>query len=319
MSYIILQSWRSIGMNKEVVYIGGDSFTEGFDLMDEIMPFNKTYSSNEVRHLFTEGNALYEQQKEWYALKKEFVESKNYVDLIKLPLKNRWSTKLDNILNDYDVLNVSSLGGSGNRAIMYRAVIDILNLIKSGRKINKVILQLSQYPRFMHFYEDDIGGDKLPQRDYNIFNTVVMNYSEDMQDILMRENFISGSVYSDLWDIYTAEKTIENLCGLRPIYVDSVWDFYDQTNRNRYISECNTFPPPPAIFQSYDFMNPCKTNKVTVFFKELSEKIREQLLRCSMTQCIIDDDEKVWTGTFHLTKTVHERFAHLVAKTYFND
>lgn len=39
-------------MDKKIVYVGGDSFAEGWDLVDEIIPWNVNYSTTEFKDLF---------------------------------------------------------------------------------------------------------------------------------------------------------------------------------------------------------------------------------------------------------------------------
>ena len=253
----------------------------------------------------------------WSEYSARFV-SANNLAYSQIQFKNRWTTKLNELLSDHEVLNISSCGGSSNRAIMYRAIMDILNLVKAGKTIDKVILQLSGHPRFMHFYEGTILPGVRPQNDYRIFNTVFANYTMEQQELLNATSLLSGNVYDNLWDIYTAEKTIESICGVSPIYVDSVWMHHDSVNKADPIYESPDLLDRWLESTDFDHRDICENNSVK-FFKSFSAKLTGQLRQCSMTQCIADDDEKVWTGNFHLTKIIHERFANLVATTYFND
>ena len=304
-------------MDKKIVYVGGDSFAEGWDLVDEIIPWNVNYSTTEFKDLFY-SKQIAKVAANWMKNREKFIYDNPELPWQRIQLENRWTTKLNELLSDHEVLNISSCGGSGNRAIMYRAIMDILNLVKSGKTIDKVILQLSSYPRFMHFYEGLNIPAEYIHNEYKIFNTVFTNYTKEQQELLYSTSLVSGQVYDNLWDIYTAEKTIESICGVRPIYVDSIWMHHYATNKSD--PRCEYPELMDNWLESLDFNDPdvCENNAVK-FFKSFSTELIEQLQLCSMTQCIADDEEKIWTGNFHLTKTIHERFANLIATTYFND
>lgn len=282
--------------DKNIIYVGGDSFTAGEDLSDKLIPSYQEFSTREYKQVVN-ADFLHSNLQNWRSIRKKFYlqNEGEFDNHIENNHNTRWSSVLQSTLNR-SVMNYSSAGGSSMFAIAYRAVYDINRLQNQGYKITDVILQLTNASRYTFFTNTDQeeyhNGESYLIRSVNPASEI---YTDLISAIATHESYIH-SVYRLFYEIYQAEKMIESIIGEKPIFVDSI--FFE-----------------PAEFLNRNLFK--VANNFDSFIKDYSLELKDKL-RLSMYKCINNEDEKVWTTSYHLNTEIHKRFAEQVAETYFN-
>lgn len=281
--------------DKNIIYVGGDSFTAGEDLSDELIPGNQELSTCEYRNMLHAD--WHSRLENWRNIKQQFYfqNASEFDNHVENNRNTRWSSVLQSVLNR-PVINYSSAGGSSMFAIAYRAAFDINRLQNQGYKITDVILQLTNASRYTFFtdsnQEEYHNKESYLIRSVNPASEVCMDL---ISAIATHESYIH-SVYRLFYEIYQAEKMIESIIGKKPIFVDSI--FFE-----------------PAEFLNRNLFK--TANNFDGFIKDYSIELKDKL-QLSMYKCINNQDEKVWTTTYHLNAEIHKRFAKRIAETYFN-
>lgn len=281
--------------DKNIIYVGGDSFTAGEDLSDKLIPGYQEFSTREYKQILNAD--LHSNLQNWRNIRKKFYlqHEKVYDEHVENNHNTRWSSVLQSTLNK-TVLNYSSAGGSSMFAIAYRAAFDINRLQNQGYKITDVILQLTNASRYTFFTNTDQeeyhNGESYLIRSINPASEMCMDLVAAISE---HESYIH-SVYRLFYEIYQADKMIESIIGKKPIFVDSI--FFE-----------------PAEFLNRNLFK--TINNFDGFIKDYSIELKDRL-QLSMFKCINNDDEKVWTTSYHLNAEIHKRFAQRVAETYFN-
>jgi hypothetical protein len=287
---------------KNVVYVGGDSFTAGEDITDYLLPEYSEYSTAEMTELL-KTNSNPSDGESWISVRDKFYSDPNNQGLYdqhnKIRNNLRWSNKLEEIINQ-PVLNMSSIGGSSMYAIGYRAAYDLELLKKQGYTVTDVIIQLTNASRFYFFTNQKFEIHKNGI-DYKICSiTSGTNQFTDIFDTTIKHEDFYYNVYRLFYEIYQIEKMIESIIGKKPIFVDSVF-FSD-------------------FIHSVDFFKIIKDITIAnehQFIRSYAEEL-EKRLELSMLDCVADHDEKIWTKNLHFNSKIHQRFAKLVADRYFN-
>lgn len=291
----------------KVVYVNGDSFTEGVELADDMFPFyNRTYSLRQVRDC--KDDTISKDQHESINLKQHFLKDNHSFryDLNKAQLERRWTTRLDQLL-DKKVINMSSQGGSSMYSIAFRTVADIHYLMKKGYIITDAIIQLTSPYRVSAFadtgVEDEPLANEFELRSYNLLSANVFNPNKKLESFatsFFNLETAAFNIYRWLHELFTLKHTLENMCpNIRVIFVDSV--FYK-----------NTLWPTGTDFETLLNLKRREHNHILDFRKEFEEN-----LELSMLDLVILD-ESVLTSGLHLTQEVHDRFAFALAERYFS-
>jgi hypothetical protein len=286
---------------KDVIYINGDSFTEGCDIADHLYPnFNKNYSSNEL--LSIPFRQAIENQVKSIQEKADFGQMYPVENLGFLEYERtlRWSSVLETILNK-PVLNLSSKGGSSMYAIAYKTIADVVALKDQGYNITDIIIQITAGGRFDIFkntedYEEPPGLSNILRYNITSANRYMSEYKDMMEQILSHETFEYND-YRVLHDIFMLKHTLIALTNARIIFVDSL--FYKKTlsgDKFFTLKNCNVS----------DDMH------VVKFKKQLDQEIE-----LSMLECVEPDEPETMTTGMHFTAKVHELFAKKIAERYF--
>jgi len=286
---------------KDVIYVNGDSFTEGCDIADHLYPnFNKNYSSNELLAIpFKQAiqNQLTSLQEKAEFSQKYPVENSGFIAYERTL---RWSSILETILNR-PVLNLSSKGGSSMYAIVYKTIADVVALKDQGYNITDIIIQITAGGRFDIFkntedYEEPPGQSNILR--YNIMsaNRYMSKYKDMMEQILSHETFEYND-YRVLHDMFMLKHALTALTNARIIFVDSL--FYKKTlsgDKFFTLKNCNVS----------DDMH------VVKFKKQLDQEIE-----LGMLECVEPDEPETMTTGMHFTAKVHELFAKKIVERYF--
>lgn len=291
---------------KDIIYVNGDSFTQGCDIADHLYPsFKKNYSLNELlavpfREAVANQQAGIEAKAEY---QKEHPESNS--KFLEYERQYRWSTRLEAILNR-PVMNISSHGGSSMYAIAYRTIADVIALQNDGYNITDIIIQITACGRFSIFknteiFEEPPGTRHHRHSNYNIFTTNAMSsrgtkYQSLVEQMLLHESF-EFNEYRVLHDLLMLKSALASLTGARIIIVDSV--FYKKT-----ISGDKFF--------TLDKCNLAENNHIVQFKKQLDSEIE-----LSMLECVDPDEPDTITTGMHFTAKVHDLFAKKIAERYF--
>ena len=286
---------------KDVVYVNGDSFTEGCDIADHLFPhFKKNYSLNELLSIPFK-DAIANQQKSIQD-KANFGKSHPGInaELNAYQRSLRWSAILQNILNK-PVINLSSQGGSSMHAIAYRTIADVVALKDQGYNITDIIIQITAGGR-VSIFKNTEDWEEPPSREpilkYNITSANIQSskYQDMMNQILLHETY-DFSEYRVIHDIFMLKHALSALTNARIIFVDSV--FYKKTLSDH---------------KFFTFKNCNLSNNIHVvqFKKQLDQEIE-----LSMLECVEPDEPETMTTSMHFTAKVHELFAKKIAERYF--
>ena len=291
--------------DKNIIYVNGDSFTQGCDVEYHLRPnFKKYFSINEIlsmpiKQAVANQKAIIEEHAQWN--KNNPIEHKKLMEYQK---EMRWSSRLEKILNR-PVFNISLQGGSSMYAISYRTIADVIALKKAGYNITDVIIQITSAGRFsffkntLDFEEPSHDCQKTMIKKYNMVSftvgTGVEEYKRMMEGIVMNETF-EYSEYRLLHDLLMFKHALISLTGARVIFVDSV--FYRKTVGDKLFTFNNCELP--------------ENNHVLEFRKQLDDDIE-----LSMIESVDPDEPDTMTAGLHFTAKVHDKFAEQIAERYF--
>jgi len=296
--------------DKNIIYVNGDSFTEGSDMADHMYPFFKRYYSlNEIRkediaiRLANQRSAV-ENKVQFH---RDYSADQLMQEINQFQKDNRWSTKLSKLINR-PVYNLSSHGGSSMYAIAYRTMADLHLLIEQGYTITDVIIQVTSAHRYSFFAETT--DEEEPQRRDNIryyhiksgnhFNCPHLN--PDLLKMIVDAESPGMAEYRWLHDLCMLKNAVENLTKSRVIFVDSVF----------YLKQFDGL-------RSYDFINSPWLNKNPTDYVLNFKKILDNEMKLTMLNCIGNNEPDTITDGMHFTAPVHDKFAQQIARTYFNE
>lgn len=292
---------------KNLIYVNGDSFTEGNELGDDLIPGNNfsNYSLSDIYDPVTYKIITNTKQKflDWKYSKLLESETGLHKVVMDTEYDRRWSTILENIIQR-PVVNISSQGGSSNYAIAYRTLVDITDLLKQGHAISHVIIQVSCPFRYSYFgkkkeNEFEPGESHGNTKKYFIKSQNgglgrLQSLAATLWELEGYEN--EFSILRSLHDLYSLKVAIKGLSpDTRIEFVDSIW-------ANGKFG----FSP---MFE----------------LKELRNEASEHLVNFSDELCkipsmvdLIAPDEKLITPHLHFSPEVHKRFSAKLAELYFN-
>lgn len=292
----------------EVIYVNGDSFTEGIEIADYMLTFPTTnFSLNQIRKAeYT--NELIDSQHLYFKNKEEFLRDNKEIarEIHIAQIENRWSSKLASILNK-PVFNLSSQGGSSMYAIAFRTIADISELAQRGYKVTDAIIQITTHMRFSVFantvIEQEPFASILGKRAYNLISG--NTFTSDKKITTLLQTFFETetsefNLYRWFHELYMLKHTLQSMCpGIRVIFVDSV--FYKTTLWRQ-----------GADFEDLLKISRLEYNHILNFRKEFDENLELSMLDFVMP------DEPLITNGLHFTQEVHDRFAFAIAERYFS-
>jgi hypothetical protein len=293
--------------NKDIIYVNGDSFTEGCEISHHLASFSKKfYSINEIREHFKTGTIATLQRKHWNLYHLFFKKNKDISlsqKMMDYQFNNRWSKRLEKKLNR-KVFNLSSSGGSSMQAITYKTLTDLYSLTVQGYNITDIIIQLTSSSRYS-FFKNTLPEEEPPldpsipiieRQKYNIIsaNPHSKTYSKFAESIFIEEQGYSFLRY--IFEVYTLVNSIKANYNSRIILLDSM--FYRPT--------CLDIQP-----TSLDHL--IDKNHFLFNFKEQLDKDVE----LSMIECIDHDEPDTMTMGGHFTSKVHDIFAEKISNRYF--
>lgn len=283
----------------DIIYVNGDSFTEGCEIGDHLTElWTGYYSLNDFVSLGQE--SLQKRQQDY--VDKAIRYYNTHPEIAKLTKdfqeKNRWSAVLGRIL-DRPVCNISSQGGSSLYAISFRTVQDIQLLKKKNYNITDIIIQLTGSFRYSIFKHTNDGEEPNPEKfpHYKIISFNAGSVDKNLQKVM--ETYYNHELdfgqHRFLFDLFLLEKTLKSITNARIIFVDSL--FYTTS---------------PLLESPWD----------TIEFEEghfLNDVVRDykNKTKLSMISTIKLEEANTVTGGLHFTSNVHKRFAKLIAKEYF--
>lgn len=301
----MLSNGTTMTQGKDIIYVNGDSFTEGCDLADHLYPFfKKYYSLQEI--ITTDSDIIRDNQISAVNQKDNFNEhiEDNLLakEIAQFEINNRWSNKLSEQLGK-PVYNLSSQGGSSMCAIFHRTLADLYRLQKQGYQITDILIQVTSPSRYSFFKETQDWEE--PQRyngnDYHYHIKSINPISDaDVIDNLSNNEHYEMSIYRWLYNMYMFKHAISSITKARLILVDSA--FYPNS-----IFGINTFE-----LLHPDWLTKNKDDYLLDFKKQLDDEIE-----LSMLDCIdLNEPETVTTG-LHFTAKIHDRFAKKISERYF--
>lgn len=294
---------------KNIIYVNGDSFTEGNELGDDLIPGNNfsNYSLNDINDPDTYEIITNTKQKfyDWRQSKILEPETGTYKVINDAEYNRRWSTILENIIKQ-PVVNISSQGGSSNYAIAYRTLVDVTDLLRQGHTISHVIIQVSCPIRYSYFSRREENETPEPGIAYGNTKKYFIKsenggpgHSHALADALWNlEGFhYEFSALRSLHDLYSLRLAIKGLSpSTRVEFVDSVW-----------VGGKFGFT---RMFELPDEIRNQAPEHLVNFSDELSE--------IPAMVDLIDNDEKLIMPLLHFSHEVHQRFSAKLAELYFN-
>jgi hypothetical protein len=297
--------------DKSIIYVNGCSFTEGCDMADHMYPFfEKYYSLNEIRL----EDLKVRERKQAAALKQKYkfndtLANESLVQSIfEFERNSRWSNKLADKLGR-SVYNLSSQGGTSMYAIGHRTMADLHVLQHQGYTITDIIIQVTAPGRYSFFAPTIVQQE--PQRKVND-RYYHLNTGSHTNPGPFRQDLIESILYAESWemteyrwlhDLYMLKHAIQSITNCRVILVDSIF----------YIKNI------AGISNNFNFRNSSWLKKNSQDYLLDFKKTLDEELKLSMLDVIDPDEPDTVTNGMHFTAKVHERFAELIARTYFND
>ena len=292
-------------MNEQIIYVNGDSFTHGTDLEDELFPW---FDGPTTRYGRIETRTAEQIHKE----RDDYVNDPNtsltHREIQNVRREKRWSTKLEGILGS-TVSNISSVGGSSMYTILHKSIQDLHQLRADGKHVSHVILQLTGTPRLPVYYEKEeealLAGHPLGSIEYpyNVTSCQLSDTGYVGKKFLLTESY-NASLIRFFYDLYVGVAAIKSEFSIEPIFVDSVF------HKNCTCVQ-NIQPGKRSTFQRYFDMD-SRTKFLDEFVRHLEKNV----------ELSMDDDidlhlDTCWTSTYHLTESVHNKFAQRIAERYF--
>ena len=294
---------------KNIIYVNGDSFTEGNELGDDLIPGNNfsNYSLNDMIDPDTYEIITNTKQKfrDWKNSKLTDSQIELRKTVFDAEYDRRWSTILENIIQR-PVVNISSQGGSSNYAVAYRTLVDITDLLKQGHTISHAIIQVSCPIRYSYFGRREENETPEPGSVYGNTKKYLIKsenvgpgYSHAMAEAMWN---VEGYQYElstlrSLHDLYSLRLTIKGLSAdTRVEFVDSIW-----VDGKFGLAR---------MFELTDELRKEAPGHLVDFSDELN-KIP------TMTG-LIDPDERLIMPLLHFSHEVHKRFSAKLAELYFN-
>lgn len=289
---------------KNIIYVNGDSFTEGSDMADHLYPFFKKYYS--LHDILTEDvdSRLASQT---FAINQKYnfndnIANRELVNTItQFEVNNRWSSILSKKL-DTPVYNLSSQGGSSMYGIMYRTLADLYRLQKQGYIITDIIIQLTSPGRYSFF--DETKDYEEPQRKNNDYYYHMRHFNHlrnpEIVNIISANEPYEMSEYRWLNELYLFKHALASITNARLLLVDSV--FY-----RKCINGIKPFQ-----FMYSDWLNKNMDDYLLDFKKQLDDEVE-----LSMLDCIDLNEPETLTDGMHFTAKVHDIFAKKIAERYF--
>lgn len=283
----------------DIIYVNGDSFTEGCEIGDHLTDFWSGYHSlHDFVSLSPE--ELQKKQQDYIEKRKEYYFANQKMGKITKDYQeaNRWSTILAKIL-DKPVCNISSHGGSSLYSISYRTIQDIQLLKKKNYNITDIIIQLTGSFRYSIFKHTNDGEEPNPEKfpHYKIISFNAGSVDKNLQKVM--ETYYNYEAdfgqHRFLFDLFLLEKTLKSITNARIIFVDSL--FY------------TTSPLLESPWDNIEFEEGHFLNDVVRDYKNQT--------KLSMISTIKLEEANTVTGGLHFTSNVHKRFAKLIAKEYF--
>lgn len=304
-------------MNNDIIYVTGDSFTAGEDLSDYLIkPDFKGYSLKEFEYYNNNSNLKEKLFLNWNKIRFNY-DNYNLNEVHRNNEKKRWSNCLSNLLK-IPIYN-NSEGGIAVDNILYRTVLDIHYLKACGMNIKEVIFQITEPSRFTYFdinidsgYHAGTPSEWIKKLDpeikwhkcdsnINASKSNLSKYNLFKQNILLQD--YSSLIYKTFMLFKIYENTVRDLIKKSPIFVDShFWK-----TKTMYNNLKNTIQVARENNKNWrkDFI---LNNYALEFYDKL---------KLNMVDCILNDEEKVFTANFHVNEVIHERFAERIANTYF--
>jgi hypothetical protein len=290
---------------KDIIYVNGDSFTEGCDLADHLYPFFKQYYSLQE---ITSADSDIIRANQISALDQKYNFNKHINDkllakeIAQFEVNNRWSNKLSEQLGK-PVHNLSSHGGSSMCAIIHRTLADLHRLQKQGYNITDILIQVTSPSRYSFFKETHDREE--PQRyngnDYYYHIKSINPISDaDVIDDLNNNEHYEMSVYRWLYNMYMFKHAIASITSARLILVDSAC--YPNS----------IFGKKPFELLHPDWLTKNKDDYLLDFKKQLDDEIK-----LSMLDCIDLNEPATVTAGLHFTAKIHDRFAKKISERYF--
>lgn len=302
--------------DKDVIYVNGDSFTEGADIADYNLP-----GYPEEQSLYDLINNHNPQRNIDYNNWRHDLLTNNpeNVYIKELQQQRRWPSKLSSII-DKPIIN-NSYSGSDNFSIFTRTCNDVQKLQENGTIVSKIIIQVTGFMRYSYIRNVETSSDDdrftLDLRHMNkieladgFFFRHVMPIQMGSPRITPQENeFLKRSIYEELIydDQPRSSKFISNLLtlklykdavkgatGIEPIIVDSLFmkTHLCWSGDSEYLENKDSYAS--RLFRSV--------------FSDQIESMFD----------IPDFNEKSLTGGNHFVESVHTKFAQRLAARYFN-
>jgi hypothetical protein len=302
--------------DKDIIYVNGDSFTAGTDIVDHTLP---GYPAEQSLHDLVE-NHNPQRSIDYHNWRYNLLnKNPDTVYIQELEKQRRWSSKLSSIIGKPIINN--SYAGSDNFSIFTRTCSDVEKLRQKGYTVSKIIIQLTGFMRYSYIRNIETSSDDAFRLDLThmkqmelaegFFFRHVMPIQMGSDRITPQENeFLKRSLYEELIydDQSNSSKFIGNLLnlklykdavtgatGIEPIIVDSMFikTYLHWTGSSEYLKNKDSYAS--RLFRS--------------IFSDQIESMFD----------IPDFNEKSLTGGNHFVESVHTKFAERLATRYFNE
>lgn len=300
-------------MSTDIIYVNGDSFTNGADIAEHIFyGFSLKYSLSQVMDPNFDHSIVRQ-----YMAKVSKTAKKNFYEIQKIRKKHVWTKILEEIIG-IKVHN-ASVCGCGNANIYHRTMRDIDALKQKNINVKKIIIQFTEplrptyylkkeeidkfintgvhinQPSYIHgYYSRSVnammqGNELVSELEKKYFSVADLSNNEHASPDSRIINFLSS--------LQLIKHAIQGATGIETYFVDSIFLYY----------VFNSLRKTAAIFDQSqrDFY----TNLI---FNDLFPN-GKYLGMCNM----FDIETKNILGGLHFDESVHKAFAEEVARRLF--
>lgn len=280
------------------IYCSGDSFTHGSELADDTIPgWPGLVMPLDFPNM--------KKGRTWVAEKRSKVlasfTAAQYAEYHKLEMERAWPSKLGTLVNA-TVVN-SGVNGSSQDSTNYRTMVDIERLLKSGKQIDRVFIQITE-PQRISLYDSSWS---LSETNHHVVSRMLSmadscEYNEKMflkyWDLVQPD---SARTVRFLKDIIMIRNYVNSKLGFEPIFVDSwVMTMIEESLRTMRSSSIGQSGELQTLIEASGILD-SETWTSTIPSMKLFEDI--------------DKPHKCPGG--HFAEEIHDHFAKFLANTYF--
>ena len=273
------------------IYVNGDSFAAGIELIDWVLPGFPGYSTTESPI----AAAASKETKAWYASSKKiaskyFGSVENYV---KAQRNLAWPAELGK-LDPALVVHNGGRGGASMPGIAHRTIADLLTLKAKGIIFDRVFIQLTSSYRF-EIYDSTLIREKfILDRPFAWIDTLPSRTQQELGKCYIEQYKNEDLAIKFLYNLCTLKQAVKGLTGYEPIILSSQTAFTTAV------------------------IDPLKNNPDPLIQLLLKESGILDILPEYCMQTVHRDNNFLYCPGMHFEHRTHQAYAKIIYNKYIN-